>query len=140
MLFLLMAVSNIVSECVKIMHTKASLCQNDLCSSKCRQNAPFIVVAFIFISAVPNCFKYRQNAQFSVPVLKIFSEALNCFKRCSKLVFEKTLEYSILPSMFSELSGGTDSLPHAPLTQNHRAAPESNMLCEAECRKERIIT
>ena len=33
-LFLLMTVSNIVSECVTIMHAKVSLCQNDICSSK----------------------------------------------------------------------------------------------------------
>ena len=39
-LFLPMAVSNIISECVSIMHAKASLYQNDLCSSNSFQIPP----------------------------------------------------------------------------------------------------
>ena len=72
-LFLLMTVSKIVLECVTIMHANASLCQNNLCSSKYRQNAPFTVLVFNIISVVQNRFKCRQNALFSVPVCKIFS-------------------------------------------------------------------
>ena len=38
------------------------------------KNAPFIVLVFIFFSAVPNSFECRHNALFSVLVFKMFSE------------------------------------------------------------------
>ena len=40
---------------------------------KYSQNAPFIVLVFIFFSAVPNSFECRQNAPFSVLVFIFFS-------------------------------------------------------------------
>ena len=106
-LFLLTAVSNIVSECVTIMHAKASLCQNDLCSSKSfqvpRQNARFRVLFFsavqnrfkyhllslisIFFTAVPYRIRCRKNAPFSVLVCKIVSAVRNRFKCCQNAPF-----------------------------------------------------
>ena len=76
MLFLLMTVSNIVSECVTIMHAKVSLCQNDICSSKSFQIPSQCTIyrpCFCFFSAVPNRLKYRQNACFRDIVFFFFS-------------------------------------------------------------------
>ena len=100
-LFLLMAVSNIVSKSVTIMHAKASLCQNDLCSFEYGQNAPFSVYFFlsevpntvkmhhllslisIFFTAVPNSFGCRQNALINRPCLKKISLQFQMLTECT---------------------------------------------------------
>ena len=93
------------------------------------QNAPVVSVpVFKMFSAVPYRFKHH-NATFTVLVFKIVSAVPNSFKYCknthsilfltylwsSKLAFQIALEGSSLPSMFSNLSDGADSLPQALL-------------------------
>ena len=92
MLFLLKAVSNIISECVTIMHAKASLCQNDLCSSKSIQiPSECTIQRLLFFSAVQNRFKYRQN----VLVFNLFTAVQNSFE------YRQNASFTVLFSKFS---------------------------------------
>ena len=106
-LVLLMAVSNIVSECVTIMHAKASLCQNDLCNSKSFQILP--KSSFFLCS-----FKYRQmhhllsllskfSLQFQIVSNSVRIHALSCSWLVSNSV-----------SMFHYTVIRADPLPHGP--------------------------
>ena len=72
-LFLLMTVSNIVSECVTIMHAKVSLCQNDICSSNSFQ--------------IPSqCTLYCPCFQNVLCSSKSFQIPSECTLSCSRLV------------------------------------------------------
>ena len=91
---------------------------------------------FKIFSAVSNRFKCRQNAPFTVPVFKICACFFLWSYKSFQIVYEYTLhlvfdlslkfqiafqiasECAILPSMVSTCSGGADSHPHAPPTQN----------------------
>ena len=81
-LFLLMAGSNIVSECVTLITAVLNrfeyrqnapfsvhvfnMISEDPYRIRCRKNTPFNVLVFFFPTTVLNRFEYRQNAPFSV--------------------------------------------------------------------------
>ena len=99
-LFLLMTVSNIVSECVTIMHAKASLCQNDLCSSKSFQIAPFSVFFFLFFVCSSLQFQIVLNAVRMHYLASLFSKCV-CNSKSFQMPSECTIHSLSLFSKFS---------------------------------------
>ena len=99
MLFLLMTVSNIVSECVTIIHAKTFLCQHDLCRSfqipsKCTIYCPWFQPFSLHFQIVSNgvrmhflasllskvCMQFEivSNAARMHPLLSLFKKKRFC--------------------------------------------------------------
>ena len=74
---------------VTIMHAKASLCQNDLCSSNSFQiPSECTIQRLLFFSAVPTRSKCRQNAPFIVLDINLF----HCSSKQYRMLSECTIQ------------------------------------------------